>query len=145
MMTDVGSYNKGEAKMNIKIEESNSVVIEAALRVVNKHAYEHAYTTFLEIYSIAQEYEKIVIDIVGSKKAAVGAMVSATSGGPVPNTYKYSRVCTIVKMVRRATGWFLVSIDHGLIYKGGWKVVLTLTESQDSIAVARLRSKYFIN
>jgi hypothetical protein len=128
--------------MKIKIEKTNAVAIEAALCVVNGRAYDHAYTTAAEIEKIAQESEQKVVCLVGSKKAAVGALVESTSGKEMPNAYRYSRIGTTVTIQRCASGWFLVGVASATLYQAGGRARLTLTAEQDSRAVARFRSQY---
>ena len=128
--------------MKIKIEKKNQAAIEAALLSVNGRAHDHAYTTFGAVEKIAQESEKQVIWLVGSKKAAVGALVESTSGKDMPKAYRYSRVGTTVNIERCSTGWFLVGVAPATLYQQGGKARLTLTDKQDGIAVACLRSQY---
>lgn len=130
--------------MKIKIDKANTTAIEAALLAVNGRAHDHAYTTFCAVEKIAQESEKQVIGLVGSKKAAVGALAESTSGKDMPNAYRYSRVGTTVTIERCSTGWFLVGVAGATLYQQGGKARLTLTEQQDGIAVLQLRSQYRI-
>lgn len=133
--------------MKVKIEEKNASAIEAALKAVNGRATAHAYTDYAEIAALADESEKEVLALVGSRKAAVGAVVESTSGGKVPNAYAKiarNRVGTTVKIERFATGWFLTGVKSATIYQSGGSDRLTLTEAQDAEAVKRLRSQYLV-
>jgi hypothetical protein len=128
--------------MKIKVEKTNAVAIEAALRAVNGRACDHAYTMADEIEKIAQECELQMLELVGSKKAAVGALAESTSGKEMPNAYRYSRIGTTVTIQRCASGWFLVGVASATLYQAGGRARLTLTAEQDSRAVARFRSQY---
>jgi hypothetical protein len=100
---------------------------------------------FSEIAALADESEKAVLALVGSYKAAVGAVVDSTSGGKVSNAYakrSRGRIGTTVTLERCATGWFLVGVAAAEIWQDGGKTRLTLTEAQDAEAVRRLRSQY---
>ena len=135
--------------MKIKVEQKNAEIIESALKAVNGRARSHAYTEYSEIAVLADESEKKVLalvgGLVGSQKAAVGAVVESTSGGNVANAYAKVarvRVGTTVTLERCATGWFLVGVAAAKVYQSGGKDRLTLTEAQDAAAAARLRSQY---
>ena len=64
------------------------------------------------------------------------------------NTYAragYWRAATRVTMIRRASGWFLTSVERTEVgQQGGGPGVLTLTAEQDAIAVKRTRAQYRI-
>jgi hypothetical protein len=128
----------------IRITEKNKVAIVAALAAVNGKATAHAWTTYADIEYLSMVAEKQVIDLLGSQKAAVGAKLQATSGGKVANAYKYSRSGTWVRIERRSTGWFLVSVDHATLYSSGGSRQLTLTAEQDRRAIEVLRAKYTV-
>ncbi len=131
--------------MKIKVEQKNAEIIESALKAVNGRATQHTYTGFYQIDAVAAFGEKDVLALVGSKKAAVGAVVESTSGMKVSNAYAKRarvRVGTTVTLERCATGWFLVGVAAAEIFQEGGKDRLTLTEAQDAAAGARLRSQY---
>lgn len=129
----------------IKINEENSVAIAMALDAVNGKAWNHAFTTYSEIAKIAAQAETRVVGLVGSQKAAVGAVMQAVSGQKVANSYKYTRTGTRVYIERRSTGWFLIDIVSEILYanQGGARV-LTLTPAQDAKAIEVLRASYLI-
>jgi hypothetical protein len=126
-----------------RITEQNKDAIVAILAAVNGKSTAHTFTTYNEIEQIAAQAEKQVIDLVGSQKAAVGAVFKVTSGEKVPNAYKYSRDGTQVTIERRSTGWFLVDARHAALYaSGGGAGRLTLTAEQDARAVELFRAGY---
>jgi hypothetical protein len=129
----------------IKISEEKSVAIALALDAVNGKAWNHTFSTFREIADIAADAEKQVVEIVGSQRAAVGAVLKAVSGQKVANSYKYARIGTRVVIERRSTGWFLINIVSETLYasQGGART-LTLTPAQDAKAIEVLRASYLI-
>lgn len=128
----------------IRIIEKNKAAIVSALAAVNGKATAHAWTTYADIEYLSKVAEKQVIDLVGSQKAAVGARMTATSGGKVANAYRYSRSGTWAVIDRRSTGWFLISVDHRTLYLSGGTRELILTAAQDRRAVEVLRTKYTV-
>ena len=129
----------------IKITEANSVAIVMALDAVNGKAWNHTFSTYKEIANLASDAETRVVGLVGSQKAAVGAVLKAVSGQKVANSYKYTRTGTRVYIERRSTGWFLIDIVSEILYanQGGARV-LTLTPAQDEKAIEVLRAEYLI-
>lgn len=136
---------KGIDMKAIKITETNSVAITLALIAVNGKAWDHTFNIYEAIAIIAAEAEAQVVEIVGSQKAAVGAVLKAVSGQKVANSYKYIRIGTRVVIERRSTGWFLIDIVSETLYpnQGGARV-LTLTPDQDAKAIEVLRSSYLV-
>lgn len=126
-----------------RITEQNAATIIAILATVNGKATAHTFTTYTEIERIAAQAEKQLLDLVGSQKAAVGAVFKASSGEKVPNAYKYTRDGTAVTLERRSTGWFLVAASSVTLYaSGGSAGRLTLTAAQDARAVELFRAGY---
>ena len=127
----------------VLITTKNAGKIEAALRAVNGNASRHAYTSFDEIAAEAACAERKVLALL-TKTRAVGARFMSTSGGSVPNSYKYTRVGTSVVMERRRTGWVLVGAERSTLWSTAPKSTLVLTAEQDAAAVARLRAGYAV-
>jgi hypothetical protein len=92
---------------HIKIAGQNAAAIVAALAVVNKNSVAHTYTTAQQIFDLAAAAEKRLSDLHINKSDRPGAAYASTSGGAVPNAYKYSRIGTSVLLERRASGWWL--------------------------------------
>ena len=128
----------------IKIALVNTQKIEAVLREINAKKIEHTYTSFADIESLVVDAESRLINLVGSKKNFVGAIFDATSGGAVPNSYKYSRIGTHVALARKAGGWYLVDVVSTVIYQHGGKKSLKLTCDQDAIVYKKVRTNYII-
>ena len=143
----VGRGNAVNAVNNvkaIKIVADNAAAIEAALSSVNGKATAHTFTTAHEIIDLAERAESTLFYLLARKADMKGAVITATSGGSsLPNSYKYSRVVTHVKIERRSSSWWLVEIESGSLstnQQGG--VHLTLTKEQDERAVEVLRKQY---
>lgn len=127
----------------IRITEQNRAAIFHILAGVNGRATAHTFTTYQQIEQIAAAAEKQLIGLVGSQKAAVGALFKASSGEKMPNAYKYPRSGTAVTLERRATGWFLIDASEVTLYaSGGSAGRLTLTAAQDARAVELFRAGY---
>jgi hypothetical protein len=125
-----------------RITDKNRAAIFHILATVNGRATSHTFTTYHEIEQIAAAAETRVLDLVGSQKAAIGALFEATSGDKVANAYKYARIGTRVKLERRATGWFLVDATEWMLWANGGDRRLTLTAAQDARAVELFRAGY---
>jgi hypothetical protein len=130
----------------ILISEKNKAAIEAVLRATNGHATAHTYNRFEEIIAAAEKAEKAAVELLGSKKAAIGAAWEQTSGERVANSYDRcarTRIATTITLTRRPSGWFLTSVEAATIYKkGGNKGVICLNDEQEVVAISVLRNKY---
>ena len=127
----------------IPITTNNAGKIEAALRAVNSGASRHTYTSFDEIATEAARAERKVLALL-TKTQAVGAKFMSTSGGSVPNSYKYARISTSVVLERRRAGWVLTGAERSTLWATAPKSTLVLTTEQDAAAVARLRAGYAV-
>ena len=126
----------------IKITQSNARKIEEALREINLKSTAHTYVGFDQIESLVEDAESRLTNLIGAKKHFSGAVFVATSGGAVPNSYKYSRDATSATLTRKPTGWFLTDAVSTKIYKDGGKKILRLTVAQDSIVYKVVRTNY---
>jgi hypothetical protein len=126
------------------ITATNAKKIEVALAAVNGRATAHTFSTFAEIEQVATTLERKLQYLGIAKKYRVGASGTARSGGSVARSYDYARKATDIRIERRSNTWFLVSIDEATAYAEGSHPWVTLTESQDAIAIANLRSAYSI-
>ena len=131
--------------MKIKITIKNMAKIDTLLDAVNGRATEHVFLDYNQIADIAKENDRHVLSILGSKKAAVGATLTETSGDKAGNRYKYARKATEITMERFPTGWFLTAVESVEIWPNqGGEWTLTLTAEQDAVAVAKLRERYSV-
>ena len=128
----------------MKIKLSDAAKVNAALAAVNGASSTHCYTGSWELVALAESAEKRLTALGIAKKYRSGAVVRATSGGSVPNAYKYSRNATDARLIRSSGGWFLVHVAADTIYEKGGSYSLRLTGAQDRIAVANLRATYCI-
>ena len=134
----------GEKQEDGSLVFVNETAISEALHAVNGAAHEHTYTRPYEIRQLASYAESRVLGIVGSKKAAVGAQFHATSGSPMPNSYRYPRRVTTVHLKRRSRGWYLESVSRSEIWGEAGGSALILTQDQDEIVVSHVRKQYSI-
>jgi len=128
----------------IKITQSNSKKIEAALREINQKSTAHTYTQFDQIEALIVDAEKRLTNLLVAKKHFPKAIFDATSGFAVGNSYKYSRDATRVTLTRKGSGWYLVDVVSTVIYKDAGKKSLKLTCDQDSIACKKMRTNYIL-
>lgn len=128
----------------IKVTEENAAAINAALKTANGKATGHTYTEFSSIAHIAALAEKKLETLLGGKASWTGAVVNDRSGDELPNAYKYKRICTSVKIVRKSTCWVLESVKAVDGYNNMVKLHITLTKDQDEIAVKRVRASYTV-
>lgn len=130
----------------IKIVADNAAAIEAALAAVNGKSAKHTYTLANEIIYIAESAESNLMSLLARKSGLKGAVVTATSGGSaLPNSYKYTRQVTHVKLERRSTHWWLVVVEKGELFSNqSGEVRLALTKEQDERAVEVIRKQYSV-
>ena len=127
----------------IKITDSNKSAIEQLLREINGKLSAHVFSDYSEISNLATDAERKLARLLGLKKYYKGAKLSATSGSPMPNAYKYSRTATKITIERRSSAWYIVAAHREVIYPNdGGSENLILTTDQDSVAIAKLRSQY---
>ena len=130
----------------IKITADNAAAIEAALSAVNGNATKHTYGIADKILELARVAERDLFNLLERKADMKGTVLTATSGGgSMPNSYKYSRTVTHVKMERRSADWWLVAVESGSLFPnqhGGTH--MTLTKEQDARAIEVLRKQYSI-
>ena len=129
----------------INISSANAKKIETALAEVNGRATAHTFTTFAEIEQIATSLERKLQGLGIAKKYRAGASGTARSGGSVAKAYDYARKATEIRIERRSSTWFLVAIYEATAYAEGSHPRLMLTESQDAVAIANLRSANSVN
>ena len=128
----------------ININEKNAEKITAALLAANGRANSHTITHGRDVRDIADVATDYLRNLGLSKACMVGAKVRYTSGGDVPNAYKWKRKVTHVHLERRKSGWFLNSIEVTEIWGNAPKTSYLLTCEQDRIVVAKTRSSYRI-
>lgn len=137
------THFKYEQKMKLtKIIPANAAAIDAALLSANGKSNTHAYTSYADISGIIKIAEDRLEILLGGKVNWEGAVVHACSGEALPKSYQYSRQCTDVNIVRKATGWFLESVACVLAFRDAGKSALHLTAAQDELAIKRLRKSY---
>jgi hypothetical protein len=129
--------------MKIKISTQNTAALEAALKNVNGRATAHTFKWAFEIIGLAQQAEAKLHHLALKKDSRSGAIATSISGGRIANSYKYTRITTIVIMERGSAAWFLVSLSTASSFcrKAG-DTYVSLTSSQDAEVTARFRSQY---
>jgi hypothetical protein len=128
--------------MKIKIVAENAEKIQTALNEANGKANAHTYNKASDVIDSAAYFETQVVGIVGSQKAAVGAIGTDRSGSQLPNKYQNSRIVTLLTMERTSSGWFLTDVQTVTAWKEAGKQVIKLTAEQDAAAISHLRKQY---
>ena len=127
----------------MKIKPENASQIETWLKEVNGSANQHTINSYHEVEQLATQAEDKLLGMIGVKKYLKGAKAVAISGGSVAKAYKYTRKVTRIVIVRKSSGWELISVRSDNLYAnqvGGAK--LLLTKEQDELAVAKFRTQY---
>lgn len=127
----------------MKIIPENASQIENWLKEVNGSATKHTISSYHEVEQLATEAEDKLLGLIGVKKHLKGAKAVAVSGGSVAKAYKYGRKVTRIVIVRKSSGWELISAKlyvRSVNQVGGAKLLLTKT--QDELAVAKFRTQY---
>ena len=115
----------------MKINLNNKEKIEAALAAVNGKADSHTFTTARQLALVVEEAEAELRKSHLPVKSLPGAVVLATSGTPVANSYKRPRKATGVRLERTSTGWFLIGLGSREIYPNeGGNVDICITSDQ---------------
>jgi hypothetical protein len=120
----------------IKLVSKNESIINAALKTINGKALEHTLSSASELIDEVIYAESKLIKLI-PKKHCAGAKYYIVSGNKLPTSYKYTRKVTSLSLLRRSTGWWLVS---GSCFdqwpNQGSHSRLTLTKEQGIKAVA---------
>ena len=131
-----------ETKMkSIHVCEKNRIKIDETLSAANGRAIEHTYSAD-QILALAMTAEKNIVEAGVLAKDRCGAHFIAVSGGVVARSYKYSRKCTQVTLVRRASGWHLAEVNRVECWQSSPPPRLFLTDDQISGVMARFRSRH---
>tara|TARA_R110000751_G_scaffold131109_1_gene233228 strand:- start:84 stop:590 length:507 start_codon:yes stop_codon:yes gene_type:complete len=126
----------------IKIDQKNEAKIAAQLGDLTMHTFSQGYQV-RDLAAAASSYlTKLGLTSQASQK---GAVVTFSSGGSVPSAYKWPRLTNCVQIERRATGWFLTSVERTSTYGDADQPVYTLTSEQDAICVAGFRKGWTVN
>ena len=129
--------------MKIKISSKNFDPLHAALAAVNGTANSYTYRAS-DIVRLAEEAETFAVTLFNNKKQVVGARYRAESGSRVQSSYEFTRISTVVTLERCTTGWFLIEVSRGTIWRSGGSQQLILDAAQDFLATAKARSRYTV-
>jgi hypothetical protein len=126
-----------------KITQKNAAKIEATLKDANGKSEAHAFSIYQEIQSVADEAEASLVEMRIHRVLRIGAEFVATSSSKMPSAYKYSRNGTVVSLLRRATGWFLVRADPTTMWpSSGGDRDLQLSDAQVCRALQAVAKKH---
>ncbi len=132
----------------IKITADNAEAVESTLLAVNGKARAHAYTEFSEIEALASRAEKRLESLGIAKTRRAGAVWHDTSAAAMPNAYNKKcrvRKATLVRLERRATGWFLTDARSVEVWQqGGGPGRLAITKAQEAEAIAAFKQSFSV-
>ena len=129
--------------MKIKINEQNRAAITAALVAANGRATAHTFNGATPIIEAAVAAEA-KLELLGLPKSRrVGAIAKVSSGGSLPNAYKYQRVTTLVTIVRGSDAWFICEITTRESWdKKSGITRVSLDAAQDKFVTDLFRDSY---
>mgnify|MGYP003655686841 CR=1 FL=1 len=129
--------------MEIRICTKNLPKLDAALAAANGKAECHTYSGY-DLLAVSAAAESYALNVLQSKKWVVLAQWESASGAPVSRSYSYSRISTVVRIKRRDSAWYLISVKVGSVdYRGG-KGRLILTVAQHNHAANLAAQRYTI-
>jgi hypothetical protein len=129
---------------SIKITTENLVPIQIALNAANGNSKAHTLCCSAEVLDVANDAERRLTALVGSKKYMVGGKATYRSGEALPNAYKYPRHTTRLSIERRSSGWYLTDVVTFNEWRSAGGLSLSLTQEQDAIVIKKARSNYGI-
>jgi hypothetical protein len=129
---------------SIKITTENLVPIQIALNAANGNSKAHTLCRSADVLDVAEDAEKRLTGLVGSKKHMVGGKATYRSGEALPNAYKYPRHTTRLSLERRPSGWYLTEVIAFSEWRSAGGLSLSLTQEQDEIVIKKARSNYGI-
>lgn len=118
----------------IKITRENGDKIDAALAEVNGRATDFTIVHHVYVTKAAAQAEAMLDALPKAERP--GASATFLPAGPSAGRWGVAAKSTLLHMERRATGWFLTSVEEEQVYpKQGERLRLTITEAQrDEIA-----------
>jgi len=129
---------------SIKITTENLVPIQIALNAANGKSTAHTLCRSADVLDVAEDAERRLMALVGSKKYMVGGKATYRSGEALPNAYKYPRHTTRLSIERRSSGWYLTDVVTFSEWRSAGGLSLSLTQEQDAIVIKKVRSNYGI-
>jgi len=129
---------------SIKIITENLVPIQIALNAANGNSKAHTLCRSADVLDVANDAERRLTALVGSKKHMVGGKATYRSGEALPNAYKYPRHTTRLSIERRSSGWYLTEVVTFSEWRSAGGLSLFLTQEQDAIVIKKARSNYGI-
>ena len=129
---------------SIKIITENRASIQSALDAANGKSTAHTLCRAVDVLDIAEDAERRLTALVGSKKHRVGGKATYRSGEALPNAYKYPRHTTRLSIERRSSGWYLTEVVTFSEWRSAGGLSLFLTQEQDAIVIKKARSNYGI-
>lgn len=116
--------------MSLVIIDSNSDKINSELAKVNQGSTSHTYNNVYDLLDVIKKaFSKLDRLPKVSKAELSGVVLKATSGSPVPKSYRFSRTATQVELKLGADGlWRLINISKVSIGNYGGKEKLIFNE-----------------
>ena len=129
--------------MKIKINDQNIVALQAAVKKSNGSATAHTFRSWHSLLECARQAEAQLQRLGLAKGSRSGVIASATSGGSVPNAYKYTRIISTAVLKRGSSAWFLIGVSTSETFrKQAGEVLVILTSAQDAEVTEKFRAQF---
>lgn len=127
----------------ISLDDADTV--NTFLTNINGRSTSHTYTSVLDLRLEAMDAEKQLEKLGVPKADRLGAVYATQSGSKLPSAYKYEATVTVVRLIRKRKGWYVLDGHRSFLYpRSEPRKQLILTEGQDAKAIASLRKRYEI-
>lgn len=126
----------------IKLTIENQAKIQAALDAVNGRARSFAITSGYAVINLGQKAEQALERQGVAKSNRAGAVLYYLPAGPSASAYRYAAASTRLVLLRRTSGWYLVSATADTVYPRGderFELVPPLAVAEARLAAAQAR------
>ena len=129
--------------MKIKINDKNNALIQIAINKAEGNATAHTFNWTNQIIECARQAEAQLQSLGLAKGSRYGVIAAATSGGSVPNAYKYTRIISTAVLKRGSSAWFLIGVSTSETFrKQAGEVLVILTSAQDAEVTEKFRAQF---
>ena len=129
--------------MKIKINDKNIAALQAAVEKSNGSATAHTFRSWHSLLECARQAEAQLQRLGLAKGSRSGVIASVTSGGSVPNAYKYTRIISTAVLKRGSSAWFLIGVSTSETFrKQAGEVLVILTSAQDAEVTEKFRAQF---
>ena len=131
-------------KRQLKIMHQNGATLTERLNRVQGKARVNLVDVD-DLIGLADDAEDRLEELGIPKAKRPQATYTYRAEGPAAWSFKWGRGATIVTLLRRQSGWYLVDVARTKVYPRQKEVLrLELTQLQDRIALAKFRAAYAV-